>query len=111
MKLWLLVLTATVVSYPAFGAPSYVGVWAQSSNSCQGEGDTVPIKIDVSSILFYESHCDLKDIVQHGESWTFQAVCSGEGETWNESIRMTVSGDTMFFYHDDGEGSRYVRCG
>ncbi len=110
MKLWLLVLTAIMFSFPAYGAPSYVGVWAESSDKCQAEGDIVPMEIEVSSILFYESHCDLKDIVQHGESWTAQAACSGEGETWNESIRMTVSGETMSFYQDDGEGVRYIRC-
>ncbi len=78
--------------------PSYVGVWARSGSHCQAEGDTVPMEIEVSSILFYESRCDLEAIVQHGESWTAQAACSGEGETWNESIRMTVLVDSRSFF-------------
>ena len=110
MKIWLLVLTAIVFSFPAYGAPPYVGVWAQSSDKCQADGDNVPIEIEVTSILFYESRCDLKAIEQQGETWTAQGECSGEGETWNERIRMTVSGDTMSFYQDDGEGVRYIRC-
>ncbi|QVL50249.1 MAG: hypothetical protein KFB96_07370 [Thiocapsa sp.] len=110
MMRWLIAVAATVFTVSAFGAPPYVGTWAQGSDNCQAEGDNVPMQIEVTSILFYESRCDLKAIEQQGETWTAQGECSGEGETWNESIRMTVSDDTMIFSQNNEQGLRYIRC-
>ncbi len=110
MNRWLLAVTATVFTLPAFGAPPYVGQWAPSQELCRAGGDRVPMKIQERKIWFYESGCDLKSIVQNASTWTAKAECSGEGETWTERIRMTVSGNTLVFSKGKEKGERYVRC-
>jgi hypothetical protein len=110
MKRWLLAVTATMLTLPVFGASPYVGTWAQRQKLCLAEGDSVPMKIREQEILFYESGCNLKSIVRNASTWTAKAECSGEGESWSQSIRMTVSGNSLIFSMGNGKDERYVRC-
>ena len=68
------------------------------------------MKIREREISFYESGCNLKSIVQSAGTWTAKAECSGEGETWTKSIRMTVSGNTLVYSEGKEKEERYVRC-
>lgn len=110
MKRWLLTLIASFFAAPVFAEPAYVGKWARSPALCQPEGDRVPMEIHEQKILFYESACDLKSISHHADSWAATLECSGEGETWTDDVRMTVSGDSLVFARGKNEGERYVRC-
>jgi hypothetical protein len=87
----------------------YVGIWAENQKLCVPDGDRVPIDIREKEIIFYESACSFQSMLHDRATWNVKAECSGEGETWTDDFRITVSGDKLTFSRGDEE-KQYVRC-
>ena len=63
------------------------GRWGLTPAGCDGRNTTEAMTIDTANrtIGYYESRCDLNEIVEIGAlglAWQATLVCSGEGETW-----------------------------
>jgi hypothetical protein len=71
---------------------AFVGEWNTDPGACgTGLSDT-RLRIESGRLRFYESDGDVRDVTVHNSrSVTVNASFSGEGQTWNDTVQMTLS--------------------
>lgn len=81
---------------PGTGPQSFVGRWAADVSWCLNQqGPERPIEISTTRFEGYENSCAIGSVDQVGEGYEADLVCTGEGMTARERVRMAVSGQTM----------------
>jgi hypothetical protein len=87
----------------------FLGEWNEKLSDCGTGNNDTRLRIDPTLLHFYESDAVVKDVlVQNARTVTVTGLFSGEGETWTDKYRMTLSpsGNELI----SGDVTRY-RCG
>jgi hypothetical protein len=72
--------------------PAFVGEWNESLADCGTDNNDTRLRVEPTRLLFYESVAQVKDVsLQGARTATIKGSFSGEGETWNDTYRMTLS--------------------
>lgn len=81
---------------PGSGPQTFVGRWAANAAWCaNAQGAERPIEITTTRFEGYENSCDIRSIRQVSDGYQASLVCTAEGQTSNEGVRMAVQGDSM----------------
>lgn len=80
----------------------YAGVWDGVQGSCALESD-LRMEIADKKITFYESSGIATKVEMEGEDALVSLDMSGEGETWKEVLRLSLSADGKTLETSDGE--------
>lgn len=114
MKKWLLAVMITFFTMPVLASHPFIGVWAENQQICREDlGDNTPMTISATEIISYESECSFRAVSQpSADTWVAQMECYGEGETWDDNVRMIVSNDIMIFSSENQNlrDKHYIRC-
>ena len=96
---------------PVRAAETFVGVWAEEAADCKPtNAGGAPLRISVRQAEKSGTVCKFGPALREGSTWGLQAVCTGEGKTWNANVRLSVSGDQLTWSSERGTDS-FVRCG
>lgn len=81
---------------PGSGPQTFVGRWAADAAWCGNtQGAERPIEITTTRFQGYENSCVIQSIRQLSDGYQASLVCTAEGQTSNEGVRMAVHGDSM----------------
>lgn len=87
---------------------AFQGKWASSASMCkQRNMDDGKLDIGPATLQFWESVGEVEAVVVSGNTMTVTAQYEGEGETWRNEDRFTLSNDGKSLA---GEGITRVRC-
>jgi len=86
---------------------AYHGVWDYEGGTCSTESD-LRMEISEREVLFYESVGTVKAVAEDGEDTIVTLDMEGEGETWEQAIRLSLEGagdepDAVRLHTSDGE--------
>ncbi|MGB3471301.1 MAG: hypothetical protein WBA51_10810 [Erythrobacter sp.] len=86
---------------------AYHGVWDYEGGTCSPESD-LRVEISGREVLFYESVGTVKAVAKDGEDTIVTLDMEGEGETWEQEIRLSLEGagdepDRVRLHTSDGE--------
>ncbi|NOR63855.1 MAG: hypothetical protein GQ535_15370 [Rhodobacteraceae bacterium] len=92
---------------------NFAGSWAHNPDSCNVTNtDLIPMRISDTSILFYESRCELTNPVNirdmNGQLFDF--VCTGEGEEWGARGLLLLNADGTLTYSSSDQTIILQRC-
>lgn len=90
----------------------FQGRWAGDAAGCSGPRDEMALSVTGDALRFYESEgrVETVDIVSPREA-SVEASFTGEGESWRDTRRMTLSEDGQKLTIDiAGTSSTRVRC-
>lgn len=65
--------------------------------------------LEGTTLYSYESACETQRIDRMGDHVSFNALCAGEGEEWQESWTFEIPNKNNFI-EDDGRGRSFLRC-
>lgn len=87
----------------------FQGVWDYVEGSCSPESD-MRMEIGGSEILFYESVGTVTEVAAEGEDVVVSLAMEGEGETWEQELRLALvgTGAGQVLETSDGEKPRTV---
>lgn len=81
---------------PGAGPASFVGRWAADVDWCANvQGPQRPIEISTTRLEGYENSCAIASIAQIADGYDARLVCTGEGQTTREGVRLAVQGDAL----------------
>lgn len=80
----------------------FVGVWDSQQGTCAAESD-MRMEIGGTSIRFYESVGTVTMVAKEGDDMLVSLDMSGEGETWKEVMRLSLSADGKTLETSDGD--------
>ena len=106
-------VAALALALPTLAAEPYEGAWAAKVAWCghsSSQTDEVPITISSKGLEGYEYGCSFASVNKLGNAWIATMVCGAEGENWVETMRMTVSGNTLTLKADGKRGVKFIRC-
>lgn len=104
-------LAAILALLPAIAAAQEDGRYS-TDPACPKMSDG-EIALDGTTITFHESSCDLTDpVTVRGLTGAvlYDAVCTGEGETWTRRMMLMPSADGGLVRVEDGFALTYARC-
>jgi hypothetical protein len=90
---------------------AFRGKWDKSAEACADGESTQVVTVREGEIQFFESMGKIKSIAGDGaNAIRFEGAFSGEGDTWDGSMRLEMSpaGDTLKI--NDGAAGLLVRC-
>jgi murein DD-endopeptidase MepM/ murein hydrolase activator NlpD len=77
---------------------------------CVEDGDLVPLIIESTRVLGYESSCRFGAPLEPGQrAYDGTVLCKGEGETWEEPLMLSIANDTLT-RQSRGRESTLLRC-
>lgn len=95
-------------------AQDYVGTWGGGLEECRDPDRQGVIILDRTSLRGYEHRCEFRDIAEKSGIWTTRNnACEGEGETWTNTMRFSVTNKVLTLATTQGgktRSSKYVRC-
>lgn len=65
--------------------------------------------LEGTSISTYESTCNTRQIDANGDQVSFNVLCTGEGEEWEEAWTFEIPNKDSFI-EDGGRGGSFLRC-
>ena len=82
----------------------YLGVWDYEGGSCAPESD-LRMAITKNEIVFYESIGTVSKVVDEGDDAIVELAMEGEGDTWEDSLRLSLvgEGDAQRLHTSDGK--------
>lgn len=85
----------------------FQGVWDYVEGTCAPESD-MRMEISAAEILFYESIGVVTGVEPEGEDVVVSLAMEGEGETWDQEIRLALvgQGEAQLLETSDGEKPR-----
>lgn len=100
--------TATTTALPA----AFLGKWDAPPKPCSTPyRSDMQLDITARELAFFESGGNIKNVKITGpRDVTAEVAMSGEGETWEKSLHMTLSDDGKTLTLDDGKMGTRVRC-
>ena len=93
---------------PVRATETFVGRWAEEAADCSAPGGS-PLRITVRQAEKSGTVCKFGAPLRDGSAWRVQAVCTGEGKTWNANVSLSVAGDRLTWSSERGTDS-FVRC-
>ncbi len=87
----------------------FQGVWDYEGSTCSPDSD-LRMEISEREVLFYESVGMVTEIVQDGSDVIVTLDMEGEGETWRQKMRLSLtgSGERQRLETSDGDAPRIV---
>lgn len=105
-----------VADEAAPGPYPFEGKWAGPSTDCAlepGSAEAAPLHITDSFTQGYENRCEILDVAPlddgSGERFEMSRRCTGEGVTYDETLRLRVSGDTLML-QTESASITWTRC-
>nr|WP_298930621.1 hypothetical protein [uncultured Erythrobacter sp.] len=85
------------------------GVWDYEGGTCALESD-MRMEISASEIMFYESIGIVTAVSPDGEDTLVALAMEGEGETWEQSTRLSLvgEGDDVRLHTSDGDAPKQI---
>jgi hypothetical protein len=89
---------------------AFIGLWDASMAAC-ADGSELKLTVTPARLQFYESGGSVETVSIAGPAdITVGMLMSGEGETWQRSLRMVLSEDGKSLTIDGGIGGVRIRC-
>jgi hypothetical protein len=99
-----------LISGPALAIDhAYLGVWTREAGQCDFSG-AGPFRITPKGITGHEFDCTTKRATPDGGGWLVRLSCSGEGNTYNLTLRWKILPDGHLREIAKGKVVEYVRC-
>lgn len=90
---------------PARAAETFLGGWADDAADCK----IAPIQISMKEARGNRSICKFGSIQREDNTWRIQAVCTADGKTWSDNIRLSILGSRLMWATEAGTKT-FVRC-
>ena len=91
---------------PVRATESFVGKWAEEAADCNAPRSS--FWITVRQAEKSGTVCKFAAPLRDGSAWRVQAICTGEGKTWNANVNLSVAGDRLTWSSE--RGTDFVRC-
>ena len=90
---------------------TFIGVWAESIEECQGSGGSGgPLLIRSRGAETDHGKCSFRSVKpEGGATWRINAACSAEGQAWSANVILRLSGSSLKWSSERGEET-YLRC-
>jgi hypothetical protein len=92
--------------------PSFVGIWAPTSNACSPRSnsrDLLPAVINKDGAWAGDVTCRFRRIRQSGNVAVATSTCSNGRDRWTAKVRLAVAGDRLIWSSERGSQT-YIRC-
>lgn len=92
---------------------AFQGRWAANTEVCAEEWDESRLVVTRYELQFYESSGKARSITRSGENEVVALLdFEGEGETWSDTLRLTLSPDAKMLvdHQPDGAEVTRIRC-
>lgn len=88
-------LTSGLTAAPLAAIPDrFHGTWDDVACDCSTNSDAL-LRISASEMRFYESVSKITKVEADGDAIIVTTLSSGEGETWESALRLSITGDTL----------------
>ena len=95
---------------PVRATETFIGGWAEEAVDCKpANAGGAPLRISVRQAEKAGTVCKFGPALREGSAWRLQAVCTGDGKTWNANVSLSVSDDQLTWSSERGTDS-FVRC-
>jgi hypothetical protein len=100
-----------VLGQTVHASSTFVGRWAPGIDECQRlRGSGAPLVIRARGAETDGGKCSFRSVRQEAATtWRVQAACSAEGQSWNASISLKLTGSNLNWSSERGTET-YVRC-
>lgn len=106
-----IILALTLAATPPAMAQPYDGTY--QLDQCAVPDPLTQIEISGFDVTYYESACTMTNPVpvrDMDEAFLFDAVCSGEGQTWTERVFMMATAEGGMLQVRRGYAYTYMPC-